>query len=748
MSQKPLIPDLGVAHGFLATLSLRQPITLQTFTDDKDKLTNGHDPLAKILHGPVAQHEAELLRLQSQGAGVFFMVNVGDGAGRANENVRQVRAVFADLDGAPLAPVLAAGLKPHAVAESSPGRYHVYWLTVCPLDQFKPVQKAIAARFGSDPNVNDLCRVMRVPGFWHQKGTPFQSRVLKLEAMEPYALAHVIATLGLDLAPATAAPAPQQEQPARTRSKKKKHRRRPLDQVREMLAHVDAGNRDFWLGTGIILGREYDRSDDAWAVYQEWAATSDKFNEDSAGNLARTKEAFYERSQDEPRAGAAELTMGSLIKWARDGGWKEAGLALEDFYAYSPMHQYIYRHTRALWPGSTVNARLWLKMEQGMLPSDWLDLRRSVEAMTWHPDCPEIVEGRLPFEGGWCEQAGAKTFNLYRSPAVIEGDAHAAGRWRDHLHHIYPTDAQHIECWLAFKLQNPGKKINHALVLGGKQGIGKDTALEAVKHGVGPWNWKEIAPPVMFGRFNPWVKAVVVRVSETRDLGEVDRYKFYDHSKSYLAAPPDVLQCDEKNLREHPVFNVAGFIFTTNHKTNGLFLPPDDRRHYVTWSELEKEEFAVEYWQKFWAWLEKEGGIGAVVAYLRGLDLSTFDAKAPPPKTDAWWAIVQANEDGEGADLRNVMSKLNQPPVVAFATVLDTAKLDTELYNMLADRRNRRRIPHLMEAAGYVPVRNTSNKHGRWVVGGKEVTIYGRNDVDQRERLAAARALVANGLPF
>ena len=55
----------------------------------------------------------------------------------------------------------------------------------------------------------------------------------------------------------------------------------------------------------------------------------------------------------------------------------------------------------------------------------------------------------------------------------------------------------------------------------------------------------------MLGRFNGFVKSVILRVSEARDLGDVDRFTFYDHTKVYTAAPPDVLRVDEKYLREH-----------------------------------------------------------------------------------------------------------------------------------------------------------------------------------------------------
>jgi hypothetical protein len=56
--------------------------------------------------------------------------------------------------------------------------------------------------------------------------------------------------------------------------------------------------------------------------------------------------------------------------------------------------------------------------------------------------------------------------------------------------------------WLAHRVQQPQEKINHALVLGGPQGIGKDSLLEPVKRAVGPWNVAEVSPQHVLGRFN------------------------------------------------------------------------------------------------------------------------------------------------------------------------------------------------------------------------------------------------------
>jgi hypothetical protein len=148
----------------------------------------------------------------------------------------------------------------------------------------------------------------------------------------------------------------------------------------------------------------------------------------------------------------------------------------------------------------------------------------------------------------------------------------------------------------------------------------------------------KIAKQVL-GRFNGFLKSVILRVNEARDLGEFDRYAFHDHMKAYIAAPPDVIHIDEKNIREYYVFNLCGVIITSNHKTDGIYLPADDRRHMVAWSNLTSDDFAADYWRKLYRWYAN-GGNQHVAAYLAGLDLSDFDPKAPPPKTQAFWEIA------------------------------------------------------------------------------------------------------------
>ena len=433
-----------------------------------------------------------------------------------------------------------------------------------------------------------------------------------------------------------------------------------------------------------------------------------------------------------------------------------SGVTIDDFVAFMPSHVYIFTPCREPWTVTSVNARLppvpvlgkngKPKRRNGKIvtisPSRWLDQNRPVEQMTWAPGWPMLIKDRLVVDGGWIEREGVTCFNHYRPPRLQLDDASKAGPWLDHVRKIYPDDANHIIMWLAHRVQRPEEKINHALVLGGGQGIGKDTLLEPVKRAVGPWNFRDVIPANLMGRFNSFLKAVILRVNEAHDLGDaerVNRFMFYDRTKLYTAAPPDVLRVDEKNLREYYVFNVLGFLVTTNHKTDGIYLPADDRRHYVAWSHITKEDFTDEYWKQIWGWYDNNGGDGHVAAYLAELDVSAFNPKAPPPKTPAFWDIVSASTAPEDAELADVIDAIGNPDALTLKQLIAAAM--GGIADWLMDRKNRRAIPHRLERCGYVSVRGPCD--GQWKIGGERQTIYAKQTLSPQAREEAAKKLAA-----
>ena len=443
----------------------------------------------------------------------------------------------------------------------------------------------------------------------------------------------------------------------------------------------------------------------------------------------------------------------------------DAGVNLLDFYALMTAHRYFWAPSRELWPAVSVNARVSAvplldpdgspvlqgagkhKGELVAIPASvWLDRHRPVEQVTWAPGEDMVIRNRLIAEGGWIRRPRISCFNLYRPPALSHGDPLKAGPWLDHVQRVYPEPSEfiHIICWLAHRVQRPAEKVNHALVLGGEQGVGKDTILEPVKRAIGPWNGQEESPRTIIERpFNGYLKAVILRISETRDLGEAERHTFYEHMKAYTAAPPDVLRINEKHLREYYIPNVVGVVYTTNHKTDGIHLPEDDRRHFVAWSPRTRSEFSETYFIDLYRWFDA-GGDRHVAAYLAGFDLSGFNPKAPPPQTQAFWDIVNASRVPENAELADLLDRLGQPEAVTIAELikitLDDDGHPTGFGEWLDDRRNRRKIPHRMEDCGYIAVRNPDAQDGIWKVSGVRQVIYSRVDMTPAERLKAAQA--------
>jgi hypothetical protein len=172
---------------------------------------------------------------------------------------------------------------------------------------------------------------------------------------------------------------------------------------------------------------------------------------------------------------------------------------------------------------------------------------------------------------------------------------------------------------------------------------------------------------------------------------------------------------------------------TTNHKSGGIYLPADDRRHYVTWSNVKAASFSERHWIEFWKWYEN-GGLGHVAAYLRTLDISDFDPRAPAPRTSAFWEIVNANRSTEDAELADLFDRLKNPPAVTLDAVIDAATQASmfSIVEWLHDRKNLRAIPIRFEKCGYGSVHNSDAKDGQFVIQGRRKAVYARSDLPQK----------------
>lgn len=396
---------------------------------------------------------------------------------------------------------------------------------------------------------------------------------------------------------------------------------------------------------------------------------------------------------------------------------------LNDYWAYLPSAQFIHRPTGMLHLSASVDGTIGKDCRAALVSS------RPVHKMTWAPGYPERFQIR---EIDDTDERGkdAWLYNLYQPPRkpVTVGDATP---WLDILHRLYPDDAHHLICYFADAIQYPGKKCNHAVVLGsGVHGIGKDTLLAPVRHAVGIKNFWSIKPGDVVGDYTPWMKSVILQISESRDLGDgsrgVSRYDLYERTKDLWAAPPTMLTCVDKYVAQHPVLNVCRGIMTTNHLTDGIYLPPEDRRHYCAWSEAEK--MGEDASKVIWAWYEA-GGLDIVANYLATFDLvaAGFNRAAPPMQTPWWHMLVEGGRPAEDDRFGDALEKLGHPEWVTLPMIAAGATL--ELAGWLAAPGNKRKVEREMDRAGYRRFVNPADKRGRWYVANERTSVYRRRDV-------------------
>jgi hypothetical protein len=182
--------DPEITATFLSALSgsdgWATPFTFQTLDDRKA----GKQDLVRCVHAPLKAIAQMLSRLNEEGAGIFVTVNATRGR-RTAADITAVRALFIDEDGPR---TTALKLPPSIVVRSARGN-HVYWL-VQPgqkLEAFTTSQKQLAKVYTSDPTVCDLPRVMRLPGFAHQKGDPVPVTLEEIHPERRYMIEEIMA---------------------------------------------------------------------------------------------------------------------------------------------------------------------------------------------------------------------------------------------------------------------------------------------------------------------------------------------------------------------------------------------------------------------------------------------------------------------------------------------------------------------------------------------------------------------------
>ncbi len=233
---------------------------------------------------------------------------------------------------------------------------------------------------------------------------------------------------------------------------------------------------------------------------------------------------------------------------------------------------------------------------------------------------------------------------------------------------------EHILDMLAFAVQYPGVKINHAPVLLGEQGVGKDTFLQPFIEAVGQHNVRPIKTEELAGQFTDFLRAQVCIVSEMASFSKREQY---NRLKDWIAAPPLYVLVNRKNEKPFTIPNQQLWIFTTNYD-NAIVIDEGDRRFWVHRCLLERPR-EREFYKRIYHFYEHEDGNAKVFRWLLQRDVSAFDPKARPPMTEAKRSMVDQSHPAGVRYIRDLFAEggaFAARSVVITGELLETVRRD------------------------------------------------------------------------
>jgi len=233
-------------------------------------------------------------------------------------------------------------------------------------------------------------------------------------------------------------------------------------------------------------------------------------------------------------------------------------------------------------------------------------------------------------------ESGVEAFNTWRPPSLVApaemvSDG-AINRWLEHARYLIPDDKErnHLLDWMAHLIQFPGRKINWSVLIGGDEGIGKDSLFKPLISALGRDNCRSIEMHDITAPFNGWAaKTKLVLVAEIY-RGATSQQVIMERLKPLIALPPETIRINEKYLPAYDVPNLISFVLFTNHR-DALKLSRSDRRYMVVWSPAQPRDQS--YYRELHDFIDSN--TGKIAKWLAQRNLQSFSATGVAPVTAA-----------------------------------------------------------------------------------------------------------------
>ena len=340
----------------------------------------------------------------------------------------------------------------------------------------------------------------------------------------------------------------------------------------------------------------------------------------------------------------------------------------------------------------------------------------------------------------------------YKSVTIDDTNKHAIDLFLTHISNVLVDEREQriLIDWLAYVVQNAGKRINWAILLQGAQGTGKSYFAKVLEWVLGS-NAKSLDPSALGERFTGWAHGAVVNIVEEIRIKGDDKWRIMDRLKPFITN--SMIQIEEKGRDHRTVPNFTNYLLLTNYK-DALPITNDDRRFCVMYGRIQNEtelfdyfggrDATGDYFEHLFA--ESEKHAGAIKTFLLKYKISDdFKASGRAPDTKSRQAMIQATISPDQCSVEDLINK--HDCAVVNGRILDVtwlAKLCETDGDMLPPTRT---LGHILSDMGYsqidgrrVYIKKTNTQHYVWFKHSpkndsqsvkKEVILFFKGDFDE-----------------
>jgi len=227
-------------------------------------------------------------------------------------------------------------------------------------------------------------------------------------------------------------------------------------------------------------------------------------------------------------------------------------------------------------------------------------------------------------------------------PQVVKGAVGGIDLWLDHCKTLVPEPAEldHLLNIMAFKVQHPEIKINHAVLHAGDEGSGKDTFWAPFIWAVCGEHLKNRGIMDNNSVNSQWgyqLESEILIINELKEPDAAVRRQLANQLKPIIAAPPEMLPINRKGLHPYMMANRL-FVLAFSNDPVPISLASQDRRWFCVWSTAPRMDSNQA--KKIWQWY-RSGGFAAIAGWLHSRDVSAFNPSAPPMMTEFKQNLVE-----------------------------------------------------------------------------------------------------------